>query len=59
VVLTPRCMHSGMGESDTSTPTIIHGTKDIHPQKELQNIISQLEEENRCMVTFCSGNVDD
>ncbi|PNF36108.1 hypothetical protein B7P43_G12764 [Cryptotermes secundus] len=47
VLLTPSCMHSGEGESDVSTPTIIHSTKDIQPQKELQNIISQLEEENR------------
>lgn len=52
VMLTSSCISREDGESDASTVTVVHGTKGIQPQEELQNIISQLEEGNRCMVTF-------
>jgi hypothetical protein len=47
-VLTQSNGHSGQTESGASTSVILHYSKKIHPQKELQSIISQLEEENRC-----------
>jgi hypothetical protein len=34
-------------KSDACTSVTIHDLKEIQPQKELQGIISQLEEENR------------
>jgi hypothetical protein len=58
VVLTPSHMHSVQNESDASTLTVLRGSEKIKPHEELQSIISQLEEGNRCNVMLCSGNHD-
>jgi len=47
-VPTQSSVHSEQTESGTSTSEILHDSKMIQPHKELQSIISQLEEENRC-----------
>jgi len=51
-------MHSVQNESDASTLTVLRGSEKIKPHEELQSIISQLEEGNRCNVMLCSGNHD-
>jgi hypothetical protein len=47
VVLTSSCEHGVESESDVCTSITINDSKKIQPQKELQGIINQLEEENR------------
>ena len=39
-------------EESSNFPAVIHESLEIHPQTELQNIISRLEEETRCIFSI-------